>query len=216
MEPAGKKRPFELYQERRLARMRAGQTVFEVVELFSDPETRLALVPLTDAEFQNALTVAASHIEIPDTDHGVVLKDRIQANGVILKSAREVDDITKPFFQTYEEVAMLDKADIDYLIDWYQQMVANSSPSIDGLTEEQVDELKKVLSTMDWSELSGQQWYAAKRFLMTLTIQQRQAKLPGSFSIKPLTSRSEEIEPTLDNADKPSTPQSVRSVESLS
>ena len=51
-------------EERRLARMRQGQATCSYVSLISDPEIRVAIVPLTEAEYEQVLELVAS-IECP-------------------------------------------------------------------------------------------------------------------------------------------------------
>lgn len=186
-------RTFEKWADRRLARMREGKAVIEVVELLSDPEIRLALVPLTDAEYMNSLEVAASRVEIPDTEHGIVLKDRIQQNGIILAAAREIDNLEERFFSNYDEVATLPSHDINHIWDCYREMVSNSSPSLEGISVEQMEELKKVLQETDLSDLSGPAWYALKRFLSVISVPQHLVKSPGSTSTKSSTMKRREI-----------------------
>jgi hypothetical protein len=85
----------------------------------------------------------------------------------------------------------LEVADIDELLDRYQEMVAMSSPTLDGIPQEEMDGLKVHLQTMDWNALSGRSWYAAKRFLSTISQAQLQDSLRGSSSTNSSTTTSE-------------------------
>src|SRR4029077_11316853 len=163
-------RSYELLKERRAERLRLGKAVCEIVELVSDPEIRMALVPLTDAELQNSLVLAAqaNASEISST-HEVVLRDRIQKCAIIVACAREADDLQKPFFESMSEINELESADINHIFTYFEQMMEFSSPSLDNISVEDMDEIKKALKEVDWNDLSGRSWYAAKRFLSTLT-----------------------------------------------
>jgi hypothetical protein len=62
-------------------------------------------------------------------------------------------------------------------------MVETSSPSVDGIPAEELDDLKKALQEINWSELSGRQWYALRRFLFSIMPELLQASLLGRGSI---------------------------------
>ena len=188
-------RSYELLKARRAERMRLGKAVCEIVPLVSDPEIRLALVPLTDAELQNSLVQAAqaNASEISST-HEVVLRDRVQKCAIILACAREPDDLKKPFFETMGEVIDMEAADVNEIFTYFEQMMEFSSPSLDGISVEEMDEIKKALNEVKWSDLSGRSWYAAKRFLSTLTPTQPAANLFGSSPTQNSTGESEEEE----------------------
>lgn len=185
-------RTFERWRERQAERMRQGQAVCTIEHLLSDPEIRLALVPITDAEHQNALEMASA-VPVADNEHGIIRRDREQQNAVIYASGREVGDLTKRFFESISEVRELGNHDINHLWDMYSEMVSISSPSIDGLSPEEFEALKKGLAEMDWNELSGRQWYAARRFLSSITPQPLLAKSPGFSSTRLSTEMNTEI-----------------------
>jgi hypothetical protein len=166
--------------------MRLGQAVCEIATLLSDPEIKIALVPISDAEHQNAIETAAS-VDVANNEHGILRRDRAMQNAVIFAAAREHSDLTKPYFERYEEVQELEHIDINYLWDIYSEMVANSSPSIDGMSEEEFDAVKKALREMDWNVLSGASWFALKRFLSTITPRPLLGKSPGYSSTNPST-----------------------------
>lgn len=191
-------RTFEAFRERKLERMRLGQAVCEYVTLLSDDEIRLAIVPLTDAEYQNSLS-KAMHVEAFDNEHGMLYRDRIQQNSILLHAAREPDDLTKRFFEKYEEVAELESHDVNHIWDHYREMVAQTSPEIDGVSEEDFSELKKAFNNLTTSDLSGRQWYALKRFLLSLTQAQLLDKSLGFSSISPsITTKESSSEPATD------------------
>jgi hypothetical protein len=181
----------EKIRQRRLDRMRLGQSVCDVVTLPSDPEIRLSIVPLTEAEYLQVLETVRDTMASDDLP-GMAIRDRVQAQEILVRSIREPDDLTDRLYEdTGEMLEDLDVGDIDELIDRYNEMVANSSPAIDGIPEEELENVKKFLQTMDWSALSGRSWYAAKRFLGTISVAQLTANSPGSTSTNSSTTTSE-------------------------
>jgi|SRR5580765_228571 hypothetical protein len=178
-------------RERRLDRMRLGQTVCDYVALVSDPEIRLCIVPLTEADYLQALEKVRD-VDAPDNLAGMAIRDRIQAQEIVARSIREESDLSQRVYNSTEEMAEeLEVADVDELWDRYLEMSQKSSPALDGIPEEEFENLKKTLQTMDWSELSGRSWYAAKRFLMSITPELLQGNSPGSTSTNSLTTTSE-------------------------
>lgn len=157
-----------LLKERRLARMRLGQAVFEIFPLLSDPEIRVALVPLNEAEHDNCMSYAAA-ITVPDNVAGTQLRDRAESLEILSFAIRDPKDPSQRIYTHGKEVAEdLEPVDVGYLMDNYYEMASRNSPSVTQLSEEDQATLKKALQTMDWNELSGQQWYAATRFLSSL------------------------------------------------
>lgn len=181
-------------RERRLDRMRAGQAACDYVQLLSDPEIRVAIVPLTEMDYRNVLEKISS-MNVPDDMAGAMLKDRVQAQEILVRSIREEHDLTE---RVYDDVEGLledfEVEDIDHAIDCYNEMMDRSSPSLQGIPPEELEQLKKVLAEMDWNELSGSSWYAAKRFLFSLSRQQLLGNLSGSISTKPSTMKNDETE----------------------
>ena len=187
----------ERIKTRRLERMRAGQSVCSFVTLTSDPEIRLAIVPLTEAEYEQCLELVAS-MSAEDNVAGFALRDRKQAQEILVRAIREEDDLTKRVYvggdkQTAVDEMMesLDVSDIDQLIDEYNEMSAQANPRADGIPEEVLEQLKKVLWEMDWNEFSGRSWYALKRFLGLIMPELQQANLLGSTSTMKSTTTSD-------------------------
>jgi hypothetical protein len=159
----------EKIQERRFDRMRMGQAVCDYVKLVSDPEVRLSIVPLTEAEYLQALEKVR---DVPASDDlaGMQIRDRVQAQEILARAIREESDLTVKVFDSVEEMlATLEVADIDEMMLAYNEMVAKSSPALDGIPPEEFEELKKLLQEMDWNELSGRAWFAAKHFLSLIS-----------------------------------------------
>jgi hypothetical protein len=188
--------------ERRLDRMRLGQSVCEIHNLLSDPEIRVAMVPLTEAEYDQCME-AAVKINVEETILGQQYRDRHLTNETLLRALREPDNLEQQMFEDADELTdALEVADINYLIDHYFEMVDKSSPAIEGLTEQDIDDLKKACLQIDWKGLYGKQWYALRRFLLSLGPEQLRVKLPGSFSTKESTGMNDFNESTPENAEK--------------
>ena len=176
--------------------MRLGQAVCEIFPLLSDPESRVALVPLTEAEYNQCME-AAVKVDVEETLAGNQYRDRRLTQETLLRAIREADDLPTQVFQTVDELMnTLDVADLNYLIDHYFEMVDRSSPSVEGLTDKDIDDLKKALLEVDWSGLYGKQWYALRRFLLSLGPEQLRVKLPGSMSMTESTGTNGSSEPT--------------------
>lgn len=177
---------FSDHKENRLAKMRLGQAACELVNgIPSDPETQLALVPLTDSEYIRALEIA-DRVMVGDNPAGYAVRDEFQKQSVVYFAAREMENLESHFFDDISEAGELGAGDIDFLYDLYLEMIANQSPSLLGLTDDDFEALKKVWTQIEWSELSGQQWYAAQRFVNSI----QPLLLRASFSGSPSTSNS--------------------------
>ena len=169
------------YKERRLERLRLGQAACEVTELVSDPEIRIALVPLTEGEYTNSLW-EGEKLGVSNSPTGAALVDEIQRKWVLFYACRVVGNLDEKFFDDFSDVDELEAADINHLYDIYLELVAQSSPSLMGLGEDDFTDLKALLPRMAWNELSGPQWYAAQRFLNSIRPALLQASLSGSRS----------------------------------
>jgi hypothetical protein len=188
----------EQIRERRLDRMRLGQAVCAFSNLTSDPEIRLALVPLSDAEAQNALQ-AAAHVDTMDNVAGLMLRDHVQRVEQLVFSIRDPQDLEKRLYRNSTELQEeLTEGDIAHIYDDFMELTESSNPTVEGIDPEEFETLKKVWQEISWSDLSGRSWYAAKRFLGAL-IQDGllQDNSPGSFSNTKLT---------MPNASEESTP----------
>ena len=167
-------------RERRLARMRSGQATCDYVVLPSDPEIKLAIVPLTEADYRNVLEKVAA-VDSGDDLAGVQIKDRVQAEEILVRAIREEHDLSVRVYDDVDELLeQFEIHDIDHAIDCYNEMVFQSSPSLDGIPPQELEHLKKALQEMDWNDLSGSAWYAAKRFLSKIMPSPLLDKSPGS------------------------------------
>lgn len=185
-------------KERRLERMRLGQAVCDFVSLPSDPEIRVAIVPLTEAEYRQALNKVAE-VPLADDLAGASVKDRVQAQEILVRAIREEHDLTlRVYLDDMEKGTALEQltgdlevADIDEIIDHYNEMVAASSPSIDAIPDDEIENVKKALQTMEWKDLSGPAWYACKRFLSRILPSPLLDNFAGSLSTRSSTTTSE-------------------------
>lgn len=181
----------ERIRQRRLDRMRLGQAVCDYVTLPSDDEIRLCIVPLTEAQYLQVLEKVAG-LPFPDDLAGMQMRDRVQAQEILVRSIREEKNLTLPVYETTEEMLeSLEQQDVDHAIDCYNEMIEKSSPTLDGISPEEFDNLKKALQEMDWNELSGGAWYAAKRFLSRISPVPLLVNSPGYTSTNSSTTTSE-------------------------
>jgi hypothetical protein len=184
-------------KERRLERMRLGQAVCDFVALPSDPEIKVAIVPLTEADYRQVLEKVAA-VALPDDMAGSAVKDRVQGQEILVRAIREESDLSQRTYEDDDESSAvfkltddLEVTDIDEIIDRYNEMVATSSPRIDQIPIEEIEAVKKALQTMDWNALSGRSWYALRRFLGLVMPQLLTANSHGSSLTPPSTTTSE-------------------------
>jgi len=181
----------EQIKERRLNRMRLGQAACDYMTLVSDPEVRLAIVPLTEAEYLQALE-AVARVNAPADVAGMQVRDRRQVQEIMVRSVREDGNLSERVWNSVNEMMeVLEVGDIDQFFDGYQEMVEKSSPSLEGLSPEDFEDLREAFLKMDWSELSGRAWFAFKRFLSTVTPAPLTDNSLGSGLIKPSTTTNE-------------------------
>ena len=177
--------------DRRLDRMRLGQATCDFVPLPSDPEIRIAIVPLMEAEYIQALNAVAD-MGAPDDLPGLQLRDRRQSQELLIRAIREPDDLTKRVYADVDEMMeSIEVVDVDELLDRYNEMCDQSSPRLEGIPPEEFENLKKALQEMSWSELSGRAWYAAKRFLSAISPSPLMDNSPGSTLTNSSTTASE-------------------------
>jgi hypothetical protein len=187
----------EKIKQRRLDRMRLGQSAADVVTLPSDSEIKLYIVPLREGEFLSALEAVASYRPPVDEIAAYQLRERRQAQEILVRAIREPHNLQQQVYQDVDELMEdLDITDVDECIDNYNLMVEKSSPSIEGIPPEELEELKKVLQEVDWNALSGRAWYAAKRFLSEIGDQLLLVSSRGSGSTNSSTTTKDSEEST--------------------
>ena len=186
----------EIRENKRLSRMRLGQEAPDIVPLKTVPGVRVALVPLSEGEFAIALEQAAQ-VDAPDNAYGVEMRDRLLQQFTLVFAIRDPLDPSKRVFESVADmIKEFEPLEINHLMDCYGRMVENSSPSIDGFTDEDLDTLKKALQTIEWNALSGKPWWHLKNFLLTITPEQLPGNSYGSALTNKLIGTSDEPEST--------------------
>jgi len=176
--------------------MRLGQAVCDYVNLLSDDEIRVCIVPLTEADYLKVLE-KTNDVDAADDIAGMSLRERVQAQEICVRAIREEHDLTKRIYNDVTEMLEdFEVADIDEIYDRYREMTHKSSPSLEGIPADEFVEIKNLFQAMDMSALSGRSWYALKRFLSTITPSPLLDSLPGFTSTNSSTTTSESSEST--------------------
>jgi hypothetical protein len=187
-------------ESRRIAKIRMGQQAPDYVTLPDRPSIGFAMVPLIEKEYQWTLEQAAD-IPAPENVYGVDLRDRTMQVCTLLYCLRDPDNHERRVFDSLEQMldpeVGLEPTEINYLSECYQRMVDFSSPAIDGLDDERLDELKKALVTIDWNALSGKPWWHLKGVFMTLPAGLPLDNSPSLISTLKLIGTSDEPPSTL-------------------
>lgn len=182
--------------QNRLARMRQGQLAPDMIDLPSLEGIRVAQVPLTEAETQQGI-IAAARLDVGENLAGMQARNRMAQQYDAWLSLREPGNLTELLFKSVEEMtANLDPKDLDYVSDNLGILMDYASPALEGVTEKDLDDLKKGLAALDWSVLTGRQWAALKLALRILLPARLAARSSGSSSTESSTERSDEPEST--------------------
>jgi hypothetical protein len=169
--------------------MRMGQDIGEYVDIPSMDGVRALMVPLTERETQKGLLYGAE-LEVPDNVSGIMARERAVKQSDVWHSLREMDNPDKKVFSTIEDMIGddgLEPEDLDHLHQALATLMDYASPTLEGITAELWSELKKVLSGVELSELTGRQWAVVKLLCQHLAPQLLQARYSGSHSTEPLT-----------------------------
>jgi hypothetical protein len=125
----------------------------------------------------------------------------MQQHEVLAIALRWPDDFSERMFDSGAELTEhLEIEDVNFLGDIYLEMTDAASPSLDGMTEEALVEAKKVLRILDWNALSGKQWWALKRFLLSISPDQLTGKSRGSSSINNSTMKRKKPKPNTEQS----------------
>lgn len=179
-------------RELRFHRMRLGAAAGRIESLPSQPEIKVALVPLTEAEHEQCMEAVTS-MDVPDNLIGAMSRDRRNQNEALFRSLRDPENLDKRAFDTREEMMeVLEIQDTNFLVDVLLEISESDNPAPAEFTEEELDEVKKALEGVDLKELSGRQWYALKRFLLTLGLTLLPANTLGSTSINSAITTNDE------------------------
>lgn len=175
----------------RLARMRQGQDAAEFIDIPSMQGIRVCQVPLLEKEAQAGVIRAAS-LDVIDNAAGMQARNRAAIESDVWHSLREPGDPETKVFATVDEmVEQLQTTDIDYLADNLATLMDYASPSIDGLSDKDLNDLKKAFGETDWSALTGRQWAAVKLCCQALFPNLLRAKSLGSISTESSTEMNE-------------------------
>jgi hypothetical protein len=186
----------KIREHSRLARMRAGQEVPEFVTIPSMPEIRCVIIPLTESESQAGIIRAAA-LDVLDNAAGIQARDRICIESDVWHALREPDDFTQRVFGSIDDMLEeLDATDISVLADELAALMDYASPAIDGLTDEQLDELKKAFGETDWNGLTGRRWALVKMACQALFPDLLRVKSLGSTSTESSTGKNENAKST--------------------
>lgn len=180
----------------RAKRMRIGQGVGEYAALLTNPEVRMAIVPLREWEAEEAWSAAAS-VDVDNNAYGIEKRDKVLKRHTLFHALRLPGNVEERVFDSVESVGKeLDDIDVDHLMDEYRRIVNYASPAIDGMTPEMLDDLKKAFETIDLNALTGKQWWLVKELFMTLTVDQLTDRSHLPSSIQSLTGKNDEGEST--------------------
>jgi hypothetical protein len=175
----------------RLARMRGGQDMPELVPIPSMEGIRAAMVPLSEAEAQAGL-IAAAALNAEDNAAGLQARNRIAIQHDVWHSLREPDDTSQRIWPTVEEmVGDLAPGDVDNLHDQLSLLMDYASPAIDGVTDEELNDLKKAFGEIDLSALTGRRWAAVKLCVSNLFPELLLVRSLGSTSTDNVTETKE-------------------------
>jgi hypothetical protein len=173
-----------------------GQEAAEPVDIPSMPGIRVNLVPLTEAESQAGLIRAAS-LDVLDNSAGIQARNRAAVESDVWNAIRDMGDATKKVWATPEEmVDELEAADVDYIFDQLTLLMEYASPSMDGLSEKDLAELKNNFALIDWNGLTGRRWSALKLCLSNLLPELLAAKFSSSTFTPSSTETTENDEST--------------------
>lgn len=181
--------------QRREARMRQGQNAGTFANLITDPETRVAIVPLKEREHEYGYSYAAT-IDVDDNTSGLVLRNRAKSVADLWNACREPDNFDKKVWVSVDQmIDDLEAVDIDYLLEQFFAYTTDFSPDLANMTEESLDELKKVFGSLQLKELTGKEQAAVSICLSLLLPTRQLAKSLGSTSTESSTERTDDVEP---------------------
>lgn len=180
----------------RLKRIRMGQDAPEWGHIPSMPEIRIALVPLLERESQASLAAAAG-IEVADNALGMQVRARTAQQWDVWQACRKLEEPDKYVWDSVEQMTeFLEPDDLDALHDQLSVLMDYASPSLEGLTDQDLADLKNGFVLIDWNALTGRRWSALRLCLSHLLPELLLAKQPSITSIPSSITRSESDEST--------------------
>lgn len=186
----------QMREASRIKRIRQGQDAPEWASIPSMPEIRIVLVPLLEKESQASLAAAAG-IEVADNPLGMQVRARTAQEWDVWQAARKLEEPDKKVWVSVEQmVDMLEPDDIDSLHDQLSILMDYASPTLEGLSDEDLAELKNGFVLIDWKELTGRRWSALRVCLSYLLPDLLLAKPASTTSTPSSITRSENDEST--------------------
>lgn len=186
----------KIRDQQRVKRMRLGQEAPELIDIPSLDGVRVAMVPLTEAESQASL-IAASALDVLDNSAGIQARNRVTVQMDVWNACRDPEDVDKKVWPSMEEMVKdLEPADIEWLFDQLTTLSDYASPAIDGISEEDLADLKNSFALIDWNALTGRRWSALKLCLSILSPELLAAKSHSFTSTTKSTTTSESGEST--------------------
>jgi hypothetical protein len=181
-------------RELRFNRMRLGAAAGRVEALPSQPEVKVAIVPLTEAEHEQCLE-AVTNMEAPENLIGAMARDRRNQNEALFRAMRDPENLENRAFDTREEMQeVLEIQDTNHLMDILLEVSETDNPAPGEFSEEELEEIKKALGEVDLNVLSGRQWYALRRFLTSIGLTLLPANSLGSISTNSVITTKDESE----------------------
>jgi hypothetical protein len=178
----------------RFHRMRLGAAAGRIEALPSQPEIKVAIVPLTEAEHEQCLE-AITAMEAPENLIGAMSRDRRNQNEALFRALRDPENLEQRAFDSREEMQeALEIQDTNHLMDVLLEISESDNPAPGEFSEEELEEVKKVLEEVDLNGLSGRQWFALKRFLLSIGLTLLPANSLGSTSTNSVITTNAENE----------------------
>jgi hypothetical protein len=151
----------------RLAQLRSGVTRSKYTT-FPGSDQRLKLVVLTSQENIDASVATDQYCDEKKVKDSNV-KSLVLQREMIYRFVRDEEDEQKKFF-TKEEVQDLSNDEIGYFVQEYYLLLDQSNPTIERMTEEQLNEVKEALGKIQPSALNGEQSAILRRLALSLRL----------------------------------------------
>lgn len=186
----------KIKEANRLTRMRLGQDAPEFIDLPAHPEIRVAMVPLSERETQAGMLYAAA-LDVPDNTAGINARNRAAVNSDVWNAMRDPGNLDAKVFDSVDAmVDELEPFEIDHLADGLTVLMDYASPSVDGITDEMLSDLKKASEATEWSGLYGRRWAVVKLYLSVMSPELLAASLSGAGSTNSSTEKTASAEST--------------------
>jgi hypothetical protein len=173
-----------------------GQEVGDFVEIPSMAGVRVMMVPLSERETQLSV-IYASQLPVDDNQAGVNARNRACVQHDVWQATREPGNLSTHLWENVDSMLdELEPEDVDALADALVTLMDYASPAIDGISEEELDNLKKASDQIRWNGLTGRRWAVVKLYLSVMSPELLAASFSGSISTAKSTTTSESEEST--------------------